>query len=198
MRNILLVGWLLLPVGAWAYHEGPGQDRIALEETDAVILAAQKAVAAGEWKLAVAEYEAALGKLPNNPDAYDIQVVQRLQIELNKARMQASGLPEARDELESLVEQMQADENTDPVLMRDARQALANAQFYKTWLMRLEGLDRTQWEPEIEAARQNWRLLAEQATTKSEQDLHQEDLEAAVRLARLEIEDLQGLPLPSE
>jgi len=198
MRNILLVGWLLLPVGAWAYHEGPGQDRIALEETDAVILAAQKAVAAGEWKLAVSEYEAALGKLPKNPDAYDVKVTQRLQIELNKARMQASGLPKARDELETLVEQMQGADDTDPVLMRDARQALANAQFYKTWLMRLEGLDRTIWEPEIEAARQNWRLLAELATSKSEKALHQEDLEAAVRLARLEIEDLQGLPLPSE
>lgn len=198
MRNILLVGWLLLPVGAWAYHEGPGQDRIALEETDAVILAAQKAVAAGEWKLAVSEYKAALSKLPKNPDAYDVKVTQRLQIELNKARMQSAGLPEARDELETLVEQMQGEEHTDPVLMRDARQALANAQFYKTWLMRLEGLDRTIWEPEIEAARQNWRLLAEQATTADELALHQEDLEAAVRLARLEIEDLQGLPLPSE
>ena len=143
MRNILLVGWLLLPIGAWAYHEGPGQDRIALEETDSVILAAQKAVEEGEWKLAVSEYEAALSKLPKNPDAYDIKVVQRLQIELNKARMQASGLPEARDELETLVEQMQQSEDTDPVLMRDARQALANAQFYKTWLMRLEGLDST-------------------------------------------------------
>jgi len=198
MRNILLVGWLLLPVGAWAYHEGPGQDRIALEETDAVILAAQAAVEDGQWKLAVAEYEAALGMLPKNPDAYDQAVAQRLQLELNKARMQASGLPQAREELETLVEQLQSDEDSDPALLRDARQALANAQFYQTWLMRLEGLDRTVWEPEIEAARQNWRLLAEQATTESEKVLHQEDLEAAVRLARLEIEDLQGLPLPSE
>ena len=112
--------------------------------------------------------------------------------------MQASGLPEARYELESLVEQMQEDATTDPVLMRDARQALASAQFYKTWLMRLEGLDRTVCEPEIEAARQNWRLLAEKAPTQEEKTLHQEDLEAAVRLARLEIEDLQGLPLPGE
>lgn len=197
MRNILLVGWLLLPVGAWAYHEGPGQDRIALEETDAIILAAQKAVAEGEWKLAVAEYQRALGSLPKNPDAYDKKISQRLQIELNKARMQNSGLPEARDELATLVEQMQKEEDTDPKLLRDARQALANAQFYKTWLMRLEGLDRTVWEPEIEAARQNWRLLAEQSKD-DEKALHQEDLEAAVRLARLDLEDLQGLPLPSE
>lgn len=198
MRNILLVGWLLLPIGAWAYHEGPGQDRIALEETDAIVLAAHNAAAAGDWKLAVAEYQNALGSLPKNPDSYDVKVAQRLQIELSKARMQASGLPEARDELETLVEQLQADEQGDPVLLRDARQALASAQFYKTWLMRLEGLDRTVWEPEIEAARQNWRLLAEEASSKDEKTLHQEDLEAAVRLARLEIEDLQGLPLPSE
>tara|TARA_R110002072_G_scaffold109160_2_gene236406 strand:+ start:45271 stop:45867 length:597 start_codon:yes stop_codon:yes gene_type:complete len=198
MRNILLVGWLLLPIGAWAYHEGPGQDRIALEKTDALILAAHEAADGGNWKLAVAGYQDALSSLPKNPDAFDVKVSQRLQIELNKARMQASGLPVARDELETLVEQMQGDEKTDPVLMRDARQALARAQFYKTWLMRLEGLDRTVWEPEIEAARQNWRLLAENATNDKEKVLHQEDLEAAVRLARLEIEDLQGLPLPSE
>ena len=163
-----------------------------------MILAAHEAAVAGDWKLAVAGYKDALATLPKNPESYDIEVSQRLQLELNKARMQAAGLPEARDELESMVEQMQANDKTDPVLMRDARQALARSQFYTTWLMRLEGLDRKVWEPEIEAARQNWRLLAEQAANDSEKVLHQEDLEAAVRLARLEIEDLQGLPLPSE
>ena len=112
--------------------------------------------------------------------------------------MQSEGLIEARDELATLVEQLQADADADPTLLRDARQALARAQFYKTWLMRLEGLDRKVWEPEIEAARQNWRLLAARASSDSEKTLHQEDLEAAVRLARMEMEDLQGLPLPSE
>jgi hypothetical protein len=75
---------------------------------------------------------------------------------------------------------------------------LARAQFFTTWLMRLEGLDRKEWEPEIEAARQNWRLLAEHAATPAEKGRHQADLEAAVRLARIELEDLQGLPLPGE
>jgi len=198
MRNILLVGWLLLPIGAWAYHEGPGQDRVALEQTDGVLVTAQAAAEAGDWAKAVTEYEAALGKLPKNPDAIDVKVTQRMQIELNKARMQAAGLPTARAELDSLVEQMQADPKTDPVLLRDARQALARAQFYTTWLMRLEGLDREAWEPEIEAARQNWRLLAETSADGKEAEVHKGDLEAAVRLARLEIEDLQGLPLPGE
>jgi len=198
MRNILLVSWLLLPIGAWAYHEGPGQDRKALEATDAVLVAAHKAADAGQWKEAVLHYEEAVKALPKNPDALDKRVAQRLQIELNKARMQASGLPVARDELETLVEQMTEDKDSDPQLLREARQALARAQFYSTWLMRLEGLDRQIWVPEIEAARQNWRLLAEQTDDKQIAALHQKDLEAAIRLERMEIEDLQGLPLPSE
>lgn len=198
MRNILLVTWLLLPIGAWAYHEGPGQDRTALEATDAVLVAAHQAADEGRWKEAVAKYEEAITKLPKNQDAIDKKVTQRLQIELNKARMQASGLPVAREELEVLVEQMTAEKDSDPELLREARQALARSQFYTTWLMRLEGLDRDAWAPEIEAARQNWRLLAEQAGGKQEALAHQGDLEAAIRLERMEIEDLQGLPLPSE
>lgn len=198
MRNILLVTWLLVPIGAWAYHEGPGQDRKALEATDAVLVGAHQAAEQGQWKEAVRQYEEALKTLPKNPDAIDKRITQRLQIELNKARMQASGLPVAREELEVLVEQMVEDKDSDPQLLREARQALARSQFYSTWLMRLEGLDRTAWEPEIEAARQNWRLLAEQAGSKEEAARHQGDLEAAIRLERMEIEDLQGLPLPSE
>ena len=198
MRNILLVTWLLLPIGAWAFHEGPGQDLAALESTDAVLVKAHAAATAGNWKQAVAAYEDALKQLPKNVDAVDKRVTQRLQLELNKARMQASGLPVAREELETLVEQMTEEKDTDPQLLAEARQALARSQFYSTWLMRLEGLDRKVWEPEIEAARQTWRLLAEQAGSKNEAAQHQGDLEAAIRLERMEIEDLQGLPLPSE
>ncbi|MEZ6035851.1 MAG: hypothetical protein R3F29_00120 [Planctomycetota bacterium] len=198
MRNVLLIGWLLLPVGAWAYHEGPGQDRVALEDADAVLVAAHQAADEGDWGKAVREYEAALNSLPKDGEAYDQRVAQRLQIELNKARMLNSKLPDAREDLETLVEQMQGDADSDPVLLADAREALARSQFYTTWLMRLEGLPREQWEPEIEASRQNYRLLAEQTTDADKKATHQADVEAAVRLARLEIEDLQGLPLPSE
>lgn len=198
MRNILLVSWLLLPIGAWAYHEGPGQHREALEATDAVLVEAHAAADAGKWREAVKGYEAALKSLPKDADVVDKRLTQRLQLELNKARMQASGLPDAREDLETLVEQMNGDKDSDQQLLGEARQALARAQFFTTWLMRLEGLDRKEWEPEIEAARQNWRLLAEHAATPAEKGRHQADLEAAVRLARIELEDLQGLPLPGE
>jgi hypothetical protein len=197
---MLLMGWLLLPIGAWAFHEGPGQDLAALETSDAVLVAAHAAAAKGDWAAAIRDYEDALTKLPASldDDARGRAVFHRVRLELNKARMQASELPTAREELQSLVEQMAAERDADPRLLAEARQELARSQFYTTWLMRLEGVAREEWEPEIEAARQNWRLLAEQAGSETVAATHQKDLEAAIRLSRIEIEDLQGLPLPSE
>ncbi|MCR9244732.1 MAG: hypothetical protein NXI31_06855 [bacterium] len=194
MRSFLLVGWLALPIGAWAYHEGPGQDRLALEECDELFTSAHDAAASGDWQVAIRDYSAALAKLPEDQD----QLSQRVRLELSKARMQHKGLNEARDELVAMVEHLAADESADPAVLAEARQSLARAQFYKTWLMRLEGVTREEWEPEIEASRQQFRLLAEKATTPAEKSARQKDLEAAIRLARLDIEDLQGLPLPSE
>ena len=60
----------------------------------------------------------------------------------------------------------------------------------------MEGFGQDVWEPEIEAARQTYKLLAEQASDPKQRQKHQEDLEAAVRLARMDLGELQGLPLP--
>ncbi|MCA8963423.1 MAG: hypothetical protein KDC48_00975 [Planctomycetes bacterium] len=199
MRNILIAGWLILPIAAWAYHEGPGQDGQAMDQADAVLVAAHEAADGGEFKLAVAKYQEALGLLPKELETPLLRTTEnRIKLELNKARMLASGLPDAREDLEVLVEGMMAEPESDPALLAEARQALARAQFYTTWLMRLEGQTREVWEPEIEAARQNYRLLAESTTDAAKKEEHAGDLEAAIRLERLAIEDLQGLPLPSE
>lgn len=194
MKNLLLVGWLLLPIGAWAYHEGPGQDREALEQANAVLQRAHEDAAAANWSAAVKGYEKGLGLLPKERTAE----TRRVRLELCKARMQDRGLPEARDDLEILLGDVTGDRDADPALVAETRHALANAQYYMTWLKRLEGLTREEWEPEIEAARQNFRLLAEQAPDRAKAAVYEGDLEAAIRLARLDIEDLQGLPLPSE
>ena len=83
----------------------------------------------------------------------------------------------------------------------EAREALANAQYYMTWLMRLEGLSNDEWEPEIESARQSYKLLAEQDDARGDQaaaQRHREDLESVIRLARLDLSELQGLDLPKQ
>jgi hypothetical protein len=70
-----------------------------------------------------------------------------------------------------------------------------------TWLMRLEGKSRQDWEPVIEAARQSYRLLAEQSGAGDDGEAHArdlQDLESAVLLARMDLTELQGLPLPSQ
>jgi hypothetical protein len=115
--------------------------------------------------------------------------------------MLARELPEASVDLKSLVEEIQDDPKADPLLLADAREAMANSQYYMTWLMRLEGMARAEWEPEIESARQIYRLLAEQAQKANDKSLtarHSEDLESAIRLARMEPGDLQGLALPKQ
>ena len=124
-----------------------------------------------------------------------------LALERSKCRMFLSELPEATGDLQGLVDEMLEDDGADPALLSDARHTLANAQYYMTWLMRLEGRARDEWEPRIEASRQTFRLLAEQAQQRGDETLRGkalEDLESAVRLARMDLTELQGLPLPSQ
>ena len=51
---------------------------------------------------------------------------------------------------------------------------------------------------EIEAARQTYKLLAVEADNAEDAEKYQEDLEAAIRLARMDLRDLQALKIPSQ
>ena len=100
-------------------------------------------------------------------------------------------------ELENLVDQL-ADR---PALLAEARAAWANAQHYMTWRLRLEGAGEAEWMPVSEGARQTYRRLAEEAEARGDADLarlRREDLDTTIRLARMSLDELQGLPLPSQ
>lgn len=207
MRKLLLSMWLLVPVAGASYHFGPGQDQLLLDEAARCIAEAEEhaTLAAGlsitgdedgardEWALAEVAYETALKNLPTDRVAER----RRLRLEHAKCRMFVSELPEANGELRTLVDELVADADADPVVLREARLAYANSQYYMTWLTRLEGAGREDWEPRIESARQTLKLLADQAQGDDLVRI-QEDLEATVRLARMELDELQGLPLPSQ
>jgi hypothetical protein len=64
--------------------------------------------------------------------------------------------------------------------------------------MRLEGAAREEWTAEAENARQHFRLLSEEhlKTEPALAKVHQENLEATIRLARMDLSELQGMPLP--
>ncbi|HTF90106.1 MAG TPA: hypothetical protein VK843_16950 [Planctomycetota bacterium] len=211
MRKLLLFVWLLLPAGAAAYHYGPGQDRVRVDAAaSAADRASQlageaRALAAKEgdcaaldlWTKAESAYAEAIEQLPKER----VGEARRLRLEQAKAQMFLSKLPDAHAALVSLVEELDNDPTADARLIADARGALANAQYYRTWLMRLEGATREEWEPEIEASRQNYKLIAQQAEESGNLELakaNREDLEASIRLERMDLSELQGLPLPSQ
>lgn len=197
MRYPLLVFWLLLPFAAWAYHEGPGQVRVKLDEVDVGLVSAEAAIADEDWEAAIKAYETALEELPED----HVGDQRRIRLALNQARMMFKQLPVARDDLDELVAEMIADADADQSLLDEARTALASSQYYITWLMRLEGHTRQEWEPEIEAARQTYRLVAERADARGDlavADRRREDVESALVLARMDLEELQGLPLPNQ
>ena len=198
LRILLLTGWLLLGVaGAVAHYFGPGVERQKLDAVAKELRAAESYAADGDFALAVDRYNEALKALPDGRAAE----ARKIRVERSKAMMLAKQLPDAHADMRTLVDELAADSGADPALLADARSTLANSQYYMTWLMRLEGLGRDAWEPEVEAARQTYKLLAEEAEKRGDAAAakkHREDLESSVRLARLELADLQGLPLPSQ
>lgn len=198
LRILLLTGWMLVGVaGAVAHWFGPGVDGRKLDLVAQHIRAAERAAANDDHDVAAEEYAAALKELPEGRTAE----ARKIRLERAKAQMLARQLPEAHGELRNLVGELTADPTADAKLVADARSALANSQYYATWLMRLEGLGRDDWEPEIESARQTYKLLAEDADKRGDTAAaakHREDLEAAIRLERMELSELQGLNLPKQ
>ena len=201
MRKPLLVLWLSLPLAAWAYHEGPGQDGMRLDQVDRHLALADAAIAEQDWDAANSNYKAALESFPDLEDnPRYITNSRRIRLAMSQVKLRNEQLPDAQRDLAELADEMTEDANADKILLGKVLDAQANAQYYITWLMRLEGYTREEWEPEIEVARQTWRLLAERASKegrKQAADRCREDLEASIALARMDLQELQGLPLPS-
>jgi hypothetical protein len=197
MRTLVLLGWLMVPVLFGAYHYGPGQEKLRLDDVAKVVAEADRLAADENWQQATAKYQEALALLPEGR-ADDSR---RIRLRRAKVQMFAQQLPEANVALRELVDQLEDDKTADPKLRDETREALANAQYYMTWLMRLEGLSNDEWEPEIESSRQTYKLLAEQDAARGDQvsaRKHREDLESVIRLARLDLAELQGLDLPKQ
>ncbi len=194
MKTLLITLWCLLPIGLAAFHFGPGQDLLKFDDTEAQLAQAREAVANEEWGEAVEAYQDALAKLPKQGK----QLAYQIRLETAKAMMLNKQLPTARQDLAKLVTDLDDDEAAPQKLRDAARSALANARYYMTYLMKLEGLPDTAWEPEIEAARQEYKLLATSAANSELAKRSADDLESAIRLARMDPAELYGLPIPSQ
>lgn len=197
-KKLLTAAWLLLPVVLLAYHYGPGQAGLSRDLAAKALGAARQAEAKEEWADAAAHYADALAALPEADAARRL----RLRLAQANARLMAGELPEAKADLEGLLADVQRG-NLGPALEAEVRSGLASAQYYAGWLMRVEGAATDEWMAETESARQHFRLLAEQASggqlagTGQAAD-YQKNLEAVVRLQRMDLSELKGLPLPKQ
>ena len=195
MRKLFIFIWLLIPLGAAAYHFGPGQESLKFDQAYQHIDLAEKHLSDKEFAEAVVDFDKAISSLPNG----DISIAKKLRLEKAKAQMQCSQLPEAYKNLESMLSEL--NENTEPKIRAEIKSTLANAQYYITWLMRLEGHPREVWEPVIESSRQNYYAAAEFTKSEGNQKTTDEllqNLEASIKLARMDLDELQGLPLPNQ
>ena len=139
-RILLLTGWLLLGMaGAVAHFVGPGVERQKLDLVAQHLRAAKAHAAAGDTLRRPTSTTTRMKTLP----AGRVAEARAIRIERAKAQMLARQLPEAHGDLKLLVDELSADPGADPKLLADARSALANSQYYMTWLMRLEGLGAT-------------------------------------------------------
>ncbi len=197
MKILVLTLWCLVPLGLLAYHYGPGQTGIKLDAAATALEQATSKSASSEWKGAISSYEEALAKLPKE----NVADARRIRLELAKARMEAAELPKAREELAALADELAQDPNAHAGLRDETLATLATSRFYMTYLMKLEGLPDSDWEPEIEAARQEQKLLVQRATEAGDDKAaakHADDLEASIRLARMEPEELYGKAIPKQ
>ncbi len=197
MRILLIVAWLFVGLGGVIYHFGPGQDQMEIDRIDQMLKQARASLVAEEWADAIEQFDEVLAELP----AERKTEAQGLMLEKAKAQMMAAQLPEAREALATLLQDIRQSDSADPAFVAEVQATLANSQYYMTWLMRREGLPEEEWMPEIEAARQHYTQLTKTAKKLGDSEMARksaEDLEASIRLARMDLSELQGLPLPSQ
>jgi hypothetical protein len=192
-KKILLTLWLLVPVVLLAYHFGPGQARLNTEHAAQSIIKARAFEAAEQWPEAVQAWADALAATPVD------KLTERFQLRLAhaNARIYVGELPEAMEDMEKLLAETQTAKAA-VALQAEVRGSLGTARYYAAWLMRLEGAPTEEWLVQAESARQHFRLLAEETKGTTLAADHEKNLEATVRLERMDLSELQGLPLPKK
>jgi murein L,D-transpeptidase YcbB/YkuD len=195
-RKLFFALWLLAPVAVLAYHFGPGQKGVAHDKMAALLKEAEAARKSEDWNAAEEAYAAALKEVP--ADEKDTRA--RLELAKAEARIFDGETPEAIQDLQQALRTAQQEKVSED--LQNAMQAqLSAAHYYAAWLVRLENVSEEEWKIQCEQARQGFRYLAEKLkgggdTASATQ--HQKNLESAIRLAQMDLNDLRALPLPKQ
>ena len=184
--------WVLFPVALVAWHFGPGQRWFHTDLAADQLKSGRRAEASGDWKSAAVSYSLANQQWP----AVSISSHRRIRLAEANATINAGDLIAGQEQLESLISEIESDEQADSNLLDAARHDLATTCYYAPWIMRLEGAEADEWLHEAESARQQFRLLAETSANERQQQVAAENLEATVRLEQMDLRTLMAMPLP--
>lgn len=189
--KLMVAAWLVTPVVLLGLHYGPGQRSLAQDRVKSAVAQAQSAEAKKDWSAAAAAWRKAVDAVP----AQDGDQRVRLTLKYQMARVMKGELPQALEDTATLLTQSRA-WNVSPEVDRELRADLGAMHYWAAWLMRLEGAAAGEWEPVADQARQHFRYLAESAPSGT--DAQKKNLESTIRLIRMDLSELQGLPLPKE
>jgi hypothetical protein len=196
MNRLATLVWLLVPIALIAWHFGPGQGQLSADKARLYIETAREAASRLQWQKAADRYGDAINELPEEA----VHQKRRLELEQARALIQAGKMVEGQEQLESLLDAMEKDTTADKKLLAEVRNELATSSYFAAWLMRLEGATEEEWLREAERARQQFRVLAEnaaEADADGEAALDfKKNVEAVVRLEQMDLSELLAKPLP--
>jgi hypothetical protein len=160
IRKMLILLWMLFPVGVAAYHfnEGPKQ---MMRERAYASLTAIRALAEEEepdWPEIINQYGELEQKLPPDEEAI---VFHEIRLAIAEARIEMLDLDVAIEDLTRLLQEVAVDHGENAPITRGVREQLGKAHYYATWVLKTNGAAESEWRPFAERARQLFRFLAE-------------------------------------
>lgn len=194
MKRLLISLWLLLPVLLLLVHLTNGKRLLERDRIQSVIREARAAGhRADHAKAADLFAEAAEALRAEAPDT-------ALRLDLHKARAEArqGKLGTASGSLDRILADP-AYQQQSAAFRQDVHEAAGGVRYYAAWRMRLDNAPRRDWMAQADLARRHFRLLAESRLGKAPQSFttgQMENLEAAIRLQRMGLEELKAKPLP--
>ena len=190
-EKLLWTIWAVIPVLLAIWWFGPGQELQARSRVASTVELAMAAVEEEKWEEAAQLFGQAIGEAPaNSPESN-----RWLRLRASHSEFMSGNTWNGIAGMEEILDEAK---DVDPELARAARARFAAAQYFATWKLRLEGADSAVWKPEAEKARQHFRLLAEDAEARgaSEAEDLKKNVESVIWLERMDLAELQALPLP--
>jgi hypothetical protein len=160
VKKMLILLWMLFPVGVAAYHFNEGQNQVIREQAYLRLLGIQDLERADEpdWQEIIRQYNELAGELPAGEEP---RVLYEIRLAICRARLEMLDLEPAIQELSRLLQETAVAYGENDRLTRGIREQLGKAHYYATWVLKSNGAPEDQWRPFAERARQLFRYLAE-------------------------------------